>query len=155
MLFMSAKCFRLSDRELFTGDVVRKASSLAADLEHKTSLRPILPYHRRMAKRLERNIVDYTKEGFIKDRGLWWGRRRYVPILCDFKVAILRCVRGWTFEDLCPTCHPRTLSFLGEQTRIIGWNLRQSPVSFRNLSRYCEFGAILIMMLRVTALCRT
>jgi len=40
-------------RELFTGDEVRKVSSFAAGLELKTSLRPVLKYHRRMAKRLE------------------------------------------------------------------------------------------------------
>jgi len=44
--------------ELFTGHVVRKASSLAAGLELKTILRPVLKYQRRMAIRLERNIVN-------------------------------------------------------------------------------------------------
>lgn len=62
---MSAACFR----ELLTDDVVRKASSLAAGLELKTNLQPILKYHRRMVKRLERNIVNYTKEENVIDRG--------------------------------------------------------------------------------------
>jgi hypothetical protein len=55
-------------RELFNGDVVRKASSLAARLELKTKLRPILKYQRRIAKRLERNVVNYTKEEIVIDR---------------------------------------------------------------------------------------
>jgi hypothetical protein len=58
---MSAVC----SRELFTGDVVRKASLLAAGLELKTNLPPFLKYHRRMPKRLEKNIVNYTKEEIL------------------------------------------------------------------------------------------
>jgi hypothetical protein len=62
---MSAVCFR----ELFTGYAVRKTSSLAAGLELKINLRPFLKYHSRMAKRLERNIVNYTKEEIEIDKG--------------------------------------------------------------------------------------
>ena len=51
------------------GNVVRKASSLVAGFELKTILRPFLKYHCRMAKRLETNIVNYTKEDIVIDRG--------------------------------------------------------------------------------------
>jgi hypothetical protein len=68
LLFASHVC-DVFQRTLYRRDVVTKASSLASSFELKTSLGPISKCHRRMTKRLERNMVNYTKEEIVIDNG--------------------------------------------------------------------------------------